>query len=126
MVFMLSRIKIPTILSACHNVIYQAMQLSVFNEINAEDKSMYFKRLYKTYSFLMTFVCSILILLDKVIAKFLFRGDFYVAWKYSPALLISMLFIQLPGIYYDNSGCGKRNESNCKIYCARCGNKYIF
>ena len=89
--------KIPTILSACHNVIYQAMQLSVFNEINAEDKSMYFKRLYKTYSFLMTFVCSILILLDKVIAKFLFRGDFYVAWKYSPALLISIAIYSIAG-----------------------------
>lgn len=89
--------KIPTILSACHSIVYQAMQLSVFKEIHAEDKSDYLKSLYDIYFFIMIVVCSCLIIMDKMIAKFLFKGDFYIAWKYSPALLISIAFFSIAG-----------------------------
>ena len=54
--------KIPTILSACHTIIYQAMQLSVFKEIHSEDKDEYLTRLYNIYSFGMFTVCSALIM----------------------------------------------------------------
>ena len=89
--------KIPTILSACHSIVYQAMQLSVFKEIHAKDKNEYLKTLYNIYFFAMTFICSCLIMLDRVIANILFKGEFYVAWKYSPALLISTTFFSVAG-----------------------------
>lgn len=89
--------KIPTILSACHTIIYQAMQLSVFKEIHSEDKDEYLTRLYNIYSFGMFTVCSALIIMDKALARFLFKGEFYIAWKYSPALLISIVFFSIAG-----------------------------
>ncbi|MGN9136116.1 oligosaccharide flippase family protein [Clostridium sp. HCP1S3_B4] len=89
--------KIPTILSACHSIVYQAMQLSVFKEIHSDDKDEYLKSLYSIYSFIMQSICSILIFFDKVLAKILFKEDFYIAWKYSPALLISIVFFSIAG-----------------------------
>ncbi len=89
--------KIPTIINALHNIICQAMQLSVFTEIRSTDRERYLTRLYDMYSFSMNAACSILILLDKILAKFLFRGEFYVAWKYSPALLIAAVMYSVTG-----------------------------
>lgn len=89
--------KIPTILNACHSVVYQAMQLSVFNERKAEDREEYFRTLYNVYSFTMSAICSLVIIFDKVLAKFLFKGEFYVAWKYAPALLISIVLFSTAG-----------------------------
>ena len=102
--------KIPTILSACHSIIYQAMQLSVFKESNAEDKSEYYLRLYRIYAFLMTLACSILIFLDKLIAGFLFKGDFYIAWKFSPALLISIAIYSIAGYMTTIYAAGKKTS----------------
>ena len=102
--------KIPTILSACHSIIYQAMQLSVFKESKAEDKSEYYLRLYRIYAFLMTFACSILISLDKLIARFLFKGDFYIAWKFSPALLISIAIYSIAGYMTTIYAAGKKTS----------------
>lgn len=89
--------KIPVVLGACHNVIYQAMQLSVFSERKATDKKEYFQTLYNIYNFLMTSICCVLIILNKVLARFLFKGEFFIAWKYSPALLISIGLFSVAG-----------------------------
>ncbi|MBR1444125.1 MAG: oligosaccharide flippase family protein [Firmicutes bacterium] len=86
--------KIPAIITACHNVIFQALQLSVFNEIKSNDADVYLKKLYHIYSMVMVTVCSILILMDKTIATLLFKKDFFIAWHYAPALLISTVFFQ--------------------------------
>lgn len=89
--------KIPTILSACHNIVYQALQLNVFSERQAVDKKEYYQRLYNIYNFLMTFICSLLIFFNKILAHFLFKGDFFIAWKYTPALLISVVLFSVSG-----------------------------
>lgn len=89
--------KIPTLLNAVHTVIYQAMQLSVFTEMRAKDGKEYMKRLYSIYTFIMVLACSALIMLDKPLAKYLFKGDYYVAWQYVPAMLISAAIFSIAG-----------------------------
>ena len=54
--------KIPTIINALHNIVCQAMQLSVFSEIRSADRERYLTRLYDMYSLSMNVACSILIL----------------------------------------------------------------
>lgn len=89
--------KIPTVLTAIHSIVYQAMQLSVFSEIKSNDSKEYLKKLYNIYNFLMVAACSALILLDKPLAMFLFKGDYYIAWKYAPALVISTVLFSVSG-----------------------------
>ena len=45
----------------------------------------------------MTIVCSGIILFDKILAKFLYAKDFYIAWEYVPWLTIAILFGALSG-----------------------------
>ena len=89
--------KIPSILTACHSIIYQALQLSVFNEIHSSDKEQYLKKLYRIYNATMIIACSTLILLNKPLALLLFKNEFYTAWHYVPALLISTVCFSVSG-----------------------------
>lgn len=89
--------RIPSILTAVHSVIYQAMQLSVFSQMTTADSKEYMRKLYSIYNFVMVLVGSALILLNKPLANLLFKGDYYIAWQYTPAILISTILYSVAG-----------------------------
>lgn len=89
--------RIPSILTAVHSVIYQAMQLSVFSQMKTSDSKQYMKKLYSIYNFVMVISGSLLILLNKPLSGLLFKSDYYIAWKYTPALLISTILYSVAG-----------------------------
>lgn len=89
--------KIPTILNACHSVIYQAMQLSVFSEIDSKDSDKYLQRLYNIYSSFMLVISSFIIAGDKILSKILYKKDYFVAWKYVPGLVIAIALFSVAG-----------------------------
>ena len=45
----------------------------------------------------MVFICSLLIISDRFLAKILYAKDFYLAWEYVPFLMISIVFGALSG-----------------------------
>ena len=89
--------KIPSILNSLQSVFSQAWTLSAVKEIDKGENDFYSK-IYKIYNMTLILVCSILIICDKLIAKILFAGDFYEAWKYAPFLMISVVFGSLSGM----------------------------
>lgn len=89
--------KIPALLTAVHSVVYQAMQLSVFSEMKSTDSRQYMRKLYAIYNFIMVLACSVLIILNKPLAVILFKGDYFIAWKYVPAMLISTILYSVAG-----------------------------
>ncbi len=84
--------KIPTILSICYAIFSQAWNLSAIKEFDKNDKDGFFSETYTIYNFFIVCVCSGLILINVPLAKFLFVKDFFIAWKYSSILLISVMF----------------------------------
>lgn len=84
--------KIPHILDACIIVFCQAWNLSAIKEFDPEDNDRFFSRTYKVYGATMTIGCSMIIILNIPLAKFLYSDDFFVAWKYSSILLIATMF----------------------------------
>lgn len=84
--------KIPTILSTCYSVFASAWTLSAIIEFDPEDKDGFFSDTYNTYGALMTMACSSIILLNIPLAHFLYAKDFFVAWRYSSILLLSVMF----------------------------------
>ena len=66
-------------------------------DFDPEDKNGFFSNTYRAYNCVMVIVCSAIILLDKVLAKFLYAKDFYVAWKYVPWLTIAIVFGAMSG-----------------------------
>lgn len=84
--------KIPTILSTCYSVFASAWTLSAIIEFDPEDNDGFFSNTYNTYGALMTIACSMIILINIPLAHFLYAKEFFVAWRYSSILLLSVMF----------------------------------
>lgn len=89
--------KIPSILNIFQNIFSQAFMLSAVKEFDAEDNDGFFVRTFETYNFLLVIICSLIIISDKMLAKYLYSNDFYEAWRYVPFLTISIIFGSLSG-----------------------------
>lgn len=88
--------KIPTILNIIQNIIMQAWQISAVRDFDKNDKDG-FSKMYEAYNFFTVVICSGLIVSTKVFARLLYAKDFYEAWKYTPFLLISIVFGAMSG-----------------------------
>jgi O-antigen/teichoic acid export membrane protein len=89
--------RIPTILVTLQNIFLQAWLLSAISVYESEDKSEFFTKGYKFLNITMLLGCCILIAFIKPISSFLLSTEFYIAWKYIPFLLISVIFGALAG-----------------------------
>lgn len=89
--------KIPSILVMFQGIFSQAWTLSAVQGYDKDDKNGFFSKMYQCYNLCMVLVCSMLIILSRVFALFLYSNDFYNAWKYVPFLLISSVFGALSG-----------------------------
>lgn len=84
--------KIPTILSTFYSIFSSAWTLSAIVEFDPEDRDGFFSQTYKIYAAMMSIICSVIILFNIPLANFLYAKDFFIAWKYSSVLLLSVLF----------------------------------
>lgn len=89
--------KIPTILNVFQSIFSQAWTLSAVKDFDPEDKNGFFKNMYASYNCIMTLLCSVIIVGDKVLAKILYAKDFYNAWIYVPWLTIAIVFGAMAG-----------------------------
>lgn len=87
--------KIPSILNVFQTIFSQAWVLSAVKDFDAEDKSGFFANTYTAYNCLLTLLCSVIIVTDKILAQFLYVKDFYAAWRYVPWLTIAIIFSAL-------------------------------
>lgn len=87
--------KLPVILQTVESVFTPAWTLQVYDVYKKEGGMAYIGKIYDYYHFLMVLLCSGLIFLDKPLAGLLFSNDFYEAWRYVPALLISVVFLSM-------------------------------
>ena len=89
--------KIPAILMVFQRIFAQAWQLSATKAHKDTDSTEFFSDMYKIYNSFMVIGCGFLILIVKPLASFLFKKDFYEAWKLVAPLLISVIFGALTG-----------------------------
>lgn len=89
--------KIPSILNVFQTIFNQAWALSAVKDFDPEDKNGFFANTYKAYNCLMVVVCAVVIATDRILAKFLYANNFYIAWKYVPWLTIAIVFGALSG-----------------------------
>lgn len=89
--------KIPSILNIFQTIFSQAWTLSAVKDFDPEDRGGFFANTYRAYNCLMTVMCSVIIVGDKILAHFLYAKNFYAAWKYVPWLTIAIVFGALAG-----------------------------
>lgn len=89
--------KIPAILTVFQRIFAQAWQMSAIKSYGEEKSEEFFSNMYKVYNTFMVLGCSVLVIMVRIIAKFMFRKEFYDAWQFVPFLLISVIFGALTG-----------------------------
>jgi len=89
--------KIPAILMVFQRIFAQAWQMSATKSYKDNKSDEFFTTMYSTYHTFMVIGCSVLILVVRPVATFMFRKEFYEAWAFVPPLLISVVFGALTG-----------------------------
>lgn len=89
--------KIPSILDVFQTIFNQAWALSAVKDFDPDDKGGFFSNTYKAYNCLMVVICAFIIATDRILARLLYIGKFYIAWRYVPFLTIAIVFGALTG-----------------------------
>lgn len=84
--------KIPTILTMFQGVFYNAWSISAIAEFDKYDKDGFIGTNYSIYSFISLLICSVLLIINIPLAKFLYLGEYFSAWKCVPFLLMGTVF----------------------------------
>ncbi len=91
--------KIPNMLSVLQGIFNQGWQISAIKEFSENHDGTFFSKVVLLINSVMNVGASVLILLTKVIAKFLFAKDFFQAWIFVPLLVLSVVINTNSGIY---------------------------
>lgn len=84
--------KIPTILTMFQSIFYNAWSISAIKEFDENDTDGFIGLSYMMYSFISLVVCSGLLIINLPLASFLYKGDYFIAWKCVPFLLVGTVF----------------------------------
>lgn len=84
--------KIPSIITIFSNIFMGAWQISAVDNFGSEESKQFYSKIFKNYFSFLAIIISVLIIALKIIARFLFAKDFYVAWECSGILLIATMF----------------------------------
>lgn len=90
--YILFHIKFPTILTMFQGIFYNAWSISAIAEFDNKDKDGFIGNNYTMYSFVSLIICSGLLICNIPLASFLYKGDYYEAWKCIPFLLVGTVF----------------------------------
>lgn len=82
--------KIPSIIMLVSGIFMDAWQISAITE--QKQRNRFYTKVVSMYSMLLFLMASGVILFTKVIPRVLFAEDFYIAWKYIPLLVMSIVF----------------------------------
>ena len=89
--------KIPTILSTVSGIFAEAWAISAIKEFDPDDKDGFMIGMYNLYNSVLVLGCSVLVIMNIPLAMFLFKNEFFVAWKYTGPLLLSVIFGAMSG-----------------------------
>ena len=89
--------KIPSMLTVFQTIFNQAWTISAVKSYN-ENQDDFYEKIYKLYNIGMVVLCSVLISLEKWVAKLLFAKEFYLAWEYAPFLIVSVVFSSMSSL----------------------------
>lgn len=102
--------KIPTIFSTVSNLFSQAWRISAISNYDEKNKQEYYSQIYRKYSLMCIYACMILITMSQLLAKILFRSEYYEAWKFVPSLILAALFEAYAGFLASLYAAAKRTK----------------
>lgn len=80
--------KIPSLINVVSSIFLQAWSLSSSQEVESEDKNVFYNNVFKYYMPVVMLATAALFLVLPYVSKFLLKGNFYEGWVYSPMLIM--------------------------------------
>ena len=84
--------KIPSIFTTFSSFFSQAWRISAISAYDDKDRQEYYAKVYKMYSLVCVYGCVAIVFSSQIIAKILFKEDYYQAWVLVPPLVVAALF----------------------------------
>ncbi|MDI6803866.1 MAG: polysaccharide biosynthesis C-terminal domain-containing protein [Bacteroidota bacterium] len=91
--------KIPTILLTLTGIFYLAWQEKAIQTYDKADRDIYYSQVLEKYVRLLLSAVLVLIAFNKLILTYIVDRSFFEAWKYTPILLIAVIFQTLSSFY---------------------------
>lgn len=83
--------KIPSLVKVATSTFISAWQLNVISEAEKNDSNEYFNKVKNLYSAICFIMAGFIMIFIKALAKVLFSGDFYEAWRFVPLLVLASI-----------------------------------
>lgn len=84
--------KIPSILVTVVGIFASAWHISSVDQFGTEENKAFFRNVHKLFNAVLALSTACCLVFTKEIASFLFKSDFFVAWRIVPVLLIAYVF----------------------------------
>lgn len=91
--------KLPTLLLLFTGIFYLAWQEKAIINYDMENRDEYYSKVYNYYVRFLFSISVIIIIFNKLILKFIVQKNFFEAWKYTPILLLGIIFSSLSSFY---------------------------
>lgn len=89
--------KIPSLMLVFQTIFNQAWTISAVKS-QEDGRDDFYDRVYSFYNLGFVLLCSCVISVNKIVARILFSNEFYVAWRFAPFLIITVIFNSLAGL----------------------------
>lgn len=87
--------KIPTILTVLSSIFITAWQISSVDNFGSDENKHFFRDVFQKYFYFTVILSMGILLFLKVLCKFMFINDFYIAWKIVPLLLLGFIYYNM-------------------------------
>ena len=106
--------KIPTLINLCNRIFFQAWQLSAVEESSSETKADFYTEVFNFLSLVLILAAAFLMLFLRPVMNLLTSDTFGDAWKYSPFLIIGLVFSAYAGFLGTNYVAMKKTKGAMK------------
>ena len=102
--------KFPGVLTMLFAVFITAWQISVLEEFKKDNYSVFYNRVFKLVFYALVFFMLLITIFSKSIITIFADPDFYEAWKYVPALTLSVVFSSVAGFVGVNFSASRESK----------------
>lgn len=111
--------KIPTLLTTLATIFNQAWCYSAIKEDESADKDKYYNEVFDKLAAFVLLTAAAMILIMKPFMRVYVSADYYVAWKYTPYLILGFVFLTM-GTFL-SSAYTVNKDSKGFLYSGVCG-----
>lgn len=92
-------VKIPALMYVVVTIFSQAWGISTVKETETSNDNKFYDSVFKLYSFVTFFICIVLVSIIKPFMSIYVSSEYFVAWKYTPLLLIGNAFLAISDFF---------------------------